>query len=287
MKMKMMKVGIVGLGLMGRGVADNFIKKGHEVFLWNRTKSALNPFLKKGAVACKTPAEVAQLSDITFEVTSNDESSRSVWFGKQGILNGAKPKSILVASATLSAKWTDELIEKCKKKKLSFLDIPLTGGRIGAETGNLTMLCGGDEKVLNRIKPTLKAVAKNIYHFGPAGHGMRYKLILNFLQGLHIIGFGQAMKIAKDNKMNLEKVSEALADRPGGAITEIARKTYFKDPKPITFSIEWITKDLSYAKKLTGKLDVSLLDEVLSEYKKAVKKGYSNNDWARINNLRL
>jgi len=133
----------------------------------------------------------------------------------------------------------------------------------------------------------LKAVAKNIYYFGPSGHGMRYKLILNFLQGVHIIGFGQAMKIAKDNNMNLEKVSMALADRPGGVITEIARRTYFNDPKPITFSIEWITKDLSYAKELAGKLDVSLLDDVLSEYKKAAKKGFSDKDWASINKLKL
>jgi 3-hydroxyisobutyrate dehydrogenase-like beta-hydroxyacid dehydrogenase len=283
--MKKQTVGIVGLGIMGCGMANNFIKKGYEVFIWNRTKSVLKPFVKKGAVVCKTPAEVAKLSVVVFEVTANDESSRSVWLGKNGILSGAKPDSILVASATLSAKWTDELIKKCKQKKLSFLDIPLTGGRIGAETGNLTMLCGGNGKVLSKIKPTLKAVAKNVYHFGPAGHGMRYKLILNLLQGLHMIGFGQAMKIARDNKMNLKKVSEALADRPGGAITEIARKSYFKDPEPTTFSVKWITKDLSYAKKLAGKLEMSLLDEMLKKYKEAVKKGYSNKDWASINKI--
>lgn len=283
--MKKFKVGIVGLGIMGRGMADNFLKKGYKVYVWNRTKSVLTPFTKKGAVVCKTPAEVAKLADIVFEVTANDESSKSVWLGKNGVFSGTHSKSILIVSATLSASWTDKLIAECKKRKLDFLDIPLTGGRIGAETGKLTLLCGGDVKILNKIKPTLRAVAKNIYHFGPAGHGMRYKLILNFLQGLHIVGFGQAMKIAKENKMDLKKVAEALADRPGGAITSIAKDAYFKDPDPVTFSIEWIAKDLKYAKKLAGKLDVDLLDKVISKYKKAIKSGYSQKDWASINKL--
>ena len=283
--MRIKNIGIVGLGIMGRGIAHNFIKNGYELYLWNRTESVFQPFVQRGAKACKTPAEVAQSAQIVFEVTANDDSSRRVWLDKNGILSGSHTDSILIASATLSIKWVDELIDRCKKSKVNFMDIPLTGGRIGAETGKLTLLCGGDVNILKKIKPTLKAVSKTVYHFGPAGHGMRYKLILNYLQALHIIGFGQAMKIAKNNEMDLKKVGEALANRPGGAITQIANQAYFKDPKPITFSIEWITKDLSYAKKLAENLNIPLLGEVLNEYKKAIKSGYGNKDWASINKL--
>jgi len=279
---KKQKIGIVGLGIMGGGMADNFLKNGYEVFIWNRTTKAADKYAEKGATICETPSEVAQKADLVFEVTANDESSQEVW---KEILKGANKDTILVASATLSVKWTDELAIKCQELSYTFFDMPLTGGRIGAETGNLTLLCGGDEKKLEDLKPTLDAISANIFHFGPAGHGMRYKLILNFIQATHVIAFGQSMKIAKENSMDLKKVAEAMAFRPGGAITEIAKNTYFQDPDPVTFSIEWITKDLSYAKKFADKLEVSLLDDVLTEYNKAMKKGLADKDWASINAL--
>lgn len=276
----MKKIGIVGLGIMGRGIARNFLKKGYQVFVWNRTKEVSRSI--EGASVCMSPAEVASSADLVFEITANDESSKSVWTGKHGILAGARKDTILVASATLSVGWVDKLADTCKKSDRTFLDIALTGGRIGAETGNLTLLCGGSQKILEEITPDLLAIAKKIFHFGPQGHGMRYKLILNFLQAVHIVGFGQAMKVAKAHAMDLKKVSEALVDRPGGVITGIAAQAYFKEPDPVTFSIEWITKDLRYAKKLAEDLDVSFLDEVLAAYKKAVKKGFAKKDWARV-----
>ncbi len=165
------------------------------------------------------------------------------------------------------------------------MDIALTGGRVGAETGSLTLLCGGKSEVLKKIRPALNAIAKKIYHFGPEGHGMKYKLILNFLQAVHVIGFGQAMKIAKTYDMDLKKVAEALTDRPGGIITEIAKKAYFENPPPLTFSIENITKDLNYAKKLAKGIDVSLLDKVLSIYKNGAKENMAKQDWTTINKI--
>jgi 3-hydroxyisobutyrate dehydrogenase len=285
MASKKFKIGIVGLGIMGRGMAGNFLKKSYKIFVWNRTKTVAKDFEKKGAVICKTPAEVAENADIIFEITANDESSKSVWLGKNGILAGASKGKILITSATLSIDWTDQLVKVCAKRKIDFLDIPLTGGRIGAETGNLTLLCGGNISTLKKITPTLKAVAGSIYHFGPEGHGMRYKLILNFVQATHIIAFGQAMRIAQKNGMDIKKVGEALAFRPGGVITEIANKSYFQDPDPVTFSIEWITKDLTYAKQFAEGVDVTVLDNVLAEYKKAMKKGLANKDWMRVSKL--
>jgi 3-hydroxyisobutyrate dehydrogenase-like beta-hydroxyacid dehydrogenase len=280
-----LKIGIVGLGIMGQGMANNFLKNGHDVFIWNRTTEISKDFETKGAVVCETPADVAGKVDILFEVTANDESSKAVWLGNDGILMGTTKETVLVASATLSLEWVDELIQKCKMAGLTFMDIALTGGRIGAETGALSLLCGGSESVLKKIEPALKSIASKIFHFGPEGHGMKYKLILNFVQAVHMVTFGQAMKIAHAYDMDLQKVSDALVDRPGGVITSIAQKAYFQEPDPITFSIEWITKDLAYAKKLAEGLDIKLLDEVLLEYKRALANGYSKKDWASVNLL--
>ena len=270
---------------MSQGIGTNFLKKGYQVFIWNRTKKASKKFEKFGAIVSNSPKETVEMADIIFEVTANDQSSKAVWIGGNGILAGASNKNILIASSTLSIKWTDELIKLCKKAKVPFMDIPLTGGRVGAESGNLTLLVGGNEKLLKRLTPIFKAIAGNIFHFGPEGHGMRYKLILNFLQSLHLVGFGQALKIAKKHKMNLKRVGDALSDRPGGTITNLGWRDYQKEPNPINFSIEWITKDLEYAKEFAKGMDTPLLDEVLKKYEEVMKRGYKNKDWASVNKL--
>lgn len=280
----MKKIGIVGLGIMGRGMAANFGKNGFEVFVWNRTRSVAEGI--EGATVCNSPKEVTQKAEVIFEITANDESSEQVWTGKDGILAGADESKILIISATVSVDWVDKLIELCEGKNFKLLDIPVTGGRIGAETGNMTLLCGGNEKLVEELRPTFEAIAGNVFYFGPSGHGMRYKLILNYMQAAHIIAFGQAMQIAKKAGMDLKKVGEGLVFRPGGVITEIANKTYFQDPDPITFSIEWIHKDVSYAEKFAESmgLDLSILKATLEEYEKVLDK-HKDRDWASVNTL--
>ncbi len=279
------KIGIVGLGIMGRGMAANFLKNGFPVYVWNRTEKTADELVTQGAIFMANPKDVVSHADVVFEVTANDESSRSVWSLPDGILAGADSSKILIVSATLSIQWIDELITLCLKKGLKFCDIPLTGGRIGALTGSLTLLCGGEPKIIKKLQPVFDAIAKKVYYFGPIGRGMRYKLILNFLQALHIVGFGVAMKMAKAHHMDLEKVAEALVDRPGGVITKIARDRYFNDSEPITFSIEWIVKDLTYAKQYAAELDTPLLDEVLKIYNNALSHGNGHKDWASVNRL--
>lgn len=125
----MRKIGIVGLGIMGRGIASNFLKSGYKVFIWNRTIDAGNSLTASGAVQCSSPKEVAEKADIIFEVTANDVSSRAVWLGEVGILAGASKDAICIASSTLSIAWVDQLARECKKEGIAFCDMPMTGGR--------------------------------------------------------------------------------------------------------------------------------------------------------------
>jgi 3-hydroxyisobutyrate dehydrogenase-like beta-hydroxyacid dehydrogenase len=277
----MKRIGIVGLGIMGQGMAENFLKNGYEVYVWNRHPDKADDL--KGARVCATPKELAESADIVFEITANDESSRQVWTADDGILAGARAEGVFIASATLSAAWTDELADVCARQGFTFFDMPLTGGRVAAESGNLTMLVGGDEAGLEELKPTLKAIAGKVFHFGPAGHGTRYKLLLNMLQAIHMVGYGEVMKMSEAAGMDIGKVAAGLQDRPGGAITTIAKDSYHNQPDPITFSVEWITKDLGYARQLADSLDTPLLDDVLAKYRAAMDDGKAQTDWSNIN----
>lgn len=278
----MKKIGIVGLGIMGKGIAHNFLKKGYPVNVWNRTAEVCTEFGNLGAVVCDTPAQVTVLSDIVFEITADDESTKIVWNGIDGILSVATFEKVLITCATISVARVEELIKECKDRGFNFMDMPMTGGRVGAETGSLTLLCGGSDSNLEKVREPLTAIASKVLHLGPEGHGMRFKLILNFLQAVHIVGFGQAMKIAKHSGMDLQKVADALADRPGGIITSIAKDAYFKDEVPMTFSTEWIAKDVNYAKQFAGELKVSLLDDVIAEYTKLISAGFKDTDWTQV-----
>lgn len=278
----MKKVAVVGIGIMGHGIADNFLKNNYEVYVWNRNKEKIKDL--QGAKIAKTPREAAENADIIFEVTANDESSKSVWLGKNGILAGADPKKILIACGTLSIAWTDKLAKVCAKKKLTFFDMPMTGSRAGAEGGKLILMVGGNKQQLEKLKPILKAIAAEILYFGPAGFGMRFKLLLNTLQSIHTAAFGEVLRMAKKMSLNIKEVGEALSIRPGGVSTNLAWKNYQNEPKPLNFSTEWMTKDLKYTKVEFKNFPTPLLDTALKIFKKAVKK-IPQKDYTMINKL--
>ena len=267
---------------MGRGMASNFLKAGHEVVVWNRSPDKTTTLQQLGAKLADSPKLATEQADIIFEVTANDESSQAVWQDNDGILAGADKTKTLIASATLSVDWTIQLSDLCSSAGFTFFDMPLTGGRVASESGILTLLVGGDKRLLELVKPDLSAISAKIFYFGPAGSGMKYKLVLNSLQAAHLVAFGEAMKLAVGQGLSAADVGSALCDRPGGAVTELAWKAYQQPTAPITFSIDWITKDLEYARQLADKSDLPILDDVLAIYKQSRNAGNGDQDWASI-----
>jgi 3-hydroxyisobutyrate dehydrogenase-like beta-hydroxyacid dehydrogenase len=279
----MKKIGLVGTGIMGSGMAVNYLKNGYEVIAWNRSAEKTKALQQAGATVVGSPKEVARQADIIFEVTANDESSRAVWRGEDGILAGADNNKILIASATLSINWIVSLAKLCADQGFNFFDIPLTGGRIAAESGRLSLLVGGDESQLEALKPDLEAISSKVFYFGQASSGMKYKLVLNSLQAAHIAAFGEAMRLAKAEGLEAAQVGPALCDRPGGAVTDLAWTAYQQEQISLTFSVDWITKDLEYARQMDPKIELPILDDVLAAYQKVRAAGLGSEDWASIN----
>ena len=245
----MKKIAIIGTGIMGAGMATNYLKNGYEVHVWNRGKERLGPLVELGAIEAASPKAAAQSVDIVFDVTANDEASRSVWLAEDGILAGAHAGSQLIASGTFSIPWTDELARECAKRGHIHFDIPLTGSRMGAEGGTMILLAGGDKKQFAALEP----------------------------------GLGEALRIAKASGMDVEAVGAALAERPGGVITNLAWNAYQNPPKQTNFSVKWIDKDLHYAKDFSGELPVPLLEGVLKHFDAALERGLGEDDWTASN----
>jgi 3-hydroxyisobutyrate dehydrogenase len=280
-------IAIIGVGIMGNGIADNVLKKGYKVVLWNRTSSKLKNLVVKGATLASSPKEAAQNSDMVFEVSANDESSQKIWLGKDGIFAGSRSNSVLITCATLSIDWTEKLARKAKSDKRTFFDMPMTGGRPAAEGGKLFLLVGGDEKKLRNIEPDLKAIAGSITYFGKAGMGMKFKLLLNTLQAIHGTALGEILDLAKKTGQDVKKVGAFLSERPGGTATNNSWTNYLSPPKETSFSLDWMTKDLRYTKKMvrSTKSKTPFLDSALEKLEKGIRKKMGTKDWTLVNKI--
>jgi 3-hydroxyisobutyrate dehydrogenase-like beta-hydroxyacid dehydrogenase len=278
----MTKVAVIGLGIMGHGIADNFLRNGYELTVWNRSAEKAQDLTARGARLAVSVADAVKDADLVFEVTANDESSRELWQGETGIMACATPGQILITCATLSVAWVDELAATCQEKGLTFFDMPMTGSRAGAESGTMVLLVGGDEEKLNQVKPHLEKIASQVKYFGKAGSGMRIKLVLNCLQAVHLAGFGEAMRLAKQLGLDEKTTGEMLIEKPGGATTQMAWRDHQNHPDPVNFAVELIAKDETYALRNIDTAQTPLVASTLEQYQKAIAEGHGHDDWTYI-----
>lgn len=288
--MKLKRIGIVGAGIMASGMAQNFLRAGYEVMVWNRSQQRLKPLLAAGVTGADSPKKLTQSADIVIECVSDDEASKGVWLGGNGILAGSHSGVVLITSATLSLAWADELAALCRKRDVAFLDMPLTGGRGGAESGQLSLLVGGDAHVLDDIRPELGAIATTIFHFGAAGAGMRFKLMLNTLSAIHINAAAQAVELAKRAGIEPDIFYKALFEGsmgPASPATNILLRDSDLPNGEVNFAVRWIEKDLRYAQAMAKAYGASfdLLDDTHDDYQKAMATTLADEDWSKIGRL--
>jgi 3-hydroxyisobutyrate dehydrogenase-like beta-hydroxyacid dehydrogenase len=285
------RIGIIGAGIMAKGMAYNFLKHGYETTIWNRTKSHADDVVGAGAKWGDSPKEVTQNSDIIIECVSDDSASRLAWTDPEtGIFAGATNGKVYIASSSLSLDWIEELSSLCKDKQLDFLDMPLTGSRVGAEGGTLRLLIGGDEQILNDIRTDLAAISEKIYYFGPSGSGMRFKLILNTLIGIHVNAAAQAAALAQKVGLDPKAVQYALFDGsmgPASPATNMLFQNMDMPAEQVNFATKWIDKDLSYAKAMAEKYNVifDLLNDTKTDFDRSIESGFGDQDQTKIINL--
>lgn len=283
----MKKIGMIGAGIMAAGMTQNFLKAGYEVHVWNRSEAHLAPLLAAGAKRAVSPKAATEAADIIIECVSDDDASRHVWTSEDGILAGATSDKVLIASSSLSLGWTDELVAICKQRGLTFMDMPLTGSRAGAENGTLRLLIGADNEVLESIRPDLEAISEKIYHFGAPGAGMRFKLMLNSLIGIHMNAVSQARELAKRASIDPDVFSEALIDGNMGPLspsTKLVLDSANWEPDHVNFAVQWLEKDLRYAREMAEMygFDFDLLNDTQVDYAKAKDAGLAEHDVTSI-----
>ena len=244
----MAKVGFVGLGVMGSPMARHLAKAGHDVVVYNRTAAKADEWVAAhGGSRRATPREVAEASDVVFMCVGNDNDVRSVVFGDDGILAGLKSGGVLVDHTTASAVVARELAAACAERGVGFIDAPVSGGQAGAENGQLTVMCGGnDEAVFSRVEPIIDAYAKRVKLLGPAGSGQLAKMVNQICIAGIAQGLSEALNFAMRAGLNPDDVVDVISK--GAAQSwqmENRAKTMVRGEFEFGFAVEWMRKDLA------------------------------------------
>lgn len=253
-----MRVGFAGLGLMGVPMAQNIMKAGFELMVWNRTKEKASPLLVKGARWAETAGELAVHCEVVITMVTNARAVESIICGEGGVLEKAKAGLTIIDMSSIPPEVSRSIAERAKGRGVAMLDAPVTGNPKAAEAGKLGIMVGGEPATLERVRTILDSLSSIIVYAGTSGAGSTLKLVNNLILGVAIQAVAEALVLARKAGIDPECVRQITT--VGGARTA-AMET--RGPRMIAhdfsphFSTDNMHKDLSTALKLADNLGAS------------------------------
>jgi 3-hydroxyisobutyrate dehydrogenase len=257
------RVSFLGLGVMGGAIARHIGQAGHELTIYNRSPGRLdkwqaaNPGLAARVAA--NPADAADGADIVITCVGNDDDLADVVLGRQGVFSTLREGGIFVDHTTVSARIARQIAVEARDHQVHCIDAPMTGSQIGAETGKLTLMCGGRAEAIEAARPVMEAYSQRIVHVGKAGAGQTAKMANQICIAGIVAALAEAVRFAQGSHLDMAKVYEAIS---GGAAQSWQMdnrwETMGKDEFDFGFAIDWMRKDLGLAIEEGRGLGVSL-----------------------------
>lgn len=270
---------------MGSGMAGRLLSANFPLTVYNRNAEKTKPFINAGAMAANSPREAVSGAEIVIGMVADDHASRSIWLGENGALAGVKPGAILVEASTLTVGWVSELAGAATQRGCELLDAPVTGTKPHAAAGELLFLVGGSTEALNKVRPALAAMSRDIVHLGPTGSGAFLKLINNFLCGVQAASLAEAFSLIVKSSLDRDKALSILTNgAPGSPLLKaITARATARDFTP-NFFLRLMAKDLSYAAAEGQRRGTTLRTATTAEeiFRQAIAKGYGDQDFAAV-----
>lgn len=280
-----MKVGFVGLGIMGRPMSSNVMKAGHAMAVWSRRQESMKPVVEAGAKACASPMKVAENAEIVFTMVSDTPDVEEVILGPKGILFGARPGSVVVDMSTISPVATRAIAQRLAAKGVEMLDAPVSGGDIGALDATLSIMVGGKPEVFARVKPLFECMGKNIVRIGDHGAGQVAKACNQIIGAVALEAVAEALTLARRNGVDAAKVRESLLG--GFAWSKVlelqGRRMIERDFRP-GFKARLHKKDLHIVTSTAALFNLTLPQSALiaNNLSALVGLGYGDDDSAEV-----
>jgi len=241
-----LKVGYIGLGLMGKSIAKNILRGGFPLVVHNRSQAPVDELVAAGANAAPTPREVAEASDVVFTNLPDTPDVEMVVLGPQGILEGARPGMIYIDNSTIKPESARTLATELAKAGVSALDAPVSGGDIGAREGTLAIMVGGPKEALEKALPVLQAMGKTITHVGDSGAGQVAKACNQIMVAAQMVAMGELLLLARKAGVDPARVVEAIK---GGAAQcwalDVKPQRLFRAERGPGFKAYMMHKDLA------------------------------------------
>jgi len=283
--MSKQQVALLGTGTMGSGMARNLRKAGFPLAVYNRTREKAEQLSETGAQVADTPAQASAGAAVVISMLADDDASREAWLGSHGALKAMQAGAIVIECGTVSPKWVQELHEQAEARGLRMMDAPVTGSRPQADSGELTFLVGADQATLEVVRPILEPMSKAILHLGPVGSGAELKLINNFLCGVQIASFAEALVWIERSKLDREQALEFLKTGAAGSgifkqmSERMTARTY-----EVNFLLRLMEKDLRYAQHAAAAKDLALTTAASSNklFERAEAAGYGEYDMSAV-----
>jgi 2-hydroxy-3-oxopropionate reductase len=205
-----MRIGFIGLGIMGRPMATNLLKHGHELIVWARRPESMAPLQAAGAQTACNAAELAARVEVVFSMVADAPDVREILLGPQGVQQGQHRGLIAVDMSTILPAAARDIGYELAEHGVQFLDAPVSGGEVGAIAGTLSMMVGGDSHTFEQVRPLLECMGKNIVHIGPLGTGQVAKAANQILTGIGVLAVAEALAFARKNGADPARVRSAL-----------------------------------------------------------------------------
>lgn len=281
--MSTLSVAVIGLGIMGAGMARNLAAKGFSLTVYNRNPDKAAPFQGSARIAA-TAAEAVKDADIVIAMVSDDAASRSVWLDG-GALKAMKPGAVLIESSTLSLDWARELAGLASAAGIGFIDAPVTGSKQQANEGALRFFAGGADADIEKAKTAFLAMGTEVIHLGPAGSGAVLKLINNFMAGVQVVTLAEGLALAGKLGLDVDQARNVLINgAPGSPLVKgVAARIAANDFTPNFFTV-LMAKDLDYVGRAAASVGLTLdtAAAARARFLEAAGAGYAEKDIAAV-----
>ncbi len=271
----MAKCAFLGLGVMGYPMAGHLKAAGHEVSVYNRTTSKAEAWANEhGGSFGATPREAAKGAEFVMACVGNDDDLRSVCLGEDGAFSGMGAGSVFVDHTTVSAAVTRELYATADRGNVSFVDAPISGGQAGAENGQLSVMCGGDEGAYQRAEPVMQAYSKICRRIGESGAGQMTKMCNQIAIAGLVQGLSEALHFAEKAGLDGRAVVEVISQGAAGSWQMANRyETMLDDHFEHGFAVDWMRKDLDICLRTANETGASLpVTALVDQFYKDVQK---------------
>lgn len=254
-----MRIGFLGLGIMGAPMAKHFAAKGHEVVVWNRTRAKADALAGERISVADTPKDAASGADVVCTNLADPAALESVVFGDAGVISALGKGSTLIDFSTITPALAVKLEQACEAQGASFLEAPVTGSKNGAESATLLAMCGARPEVFERMQAVLSCVTKQAILVGPVGHGSQVKLIGNLCLAHMMEGLAEGAALAKKSGIKLESVLDVFrASGYASAFWDFKGKSLIERDFETHFSVDLMHKDLTLALSTADELCVPM-----------------------------